>query len=171
AWQIASRVEKRMARALPVLRIDRLARVMSTRWASSVRVMRRSWRRSSSLTTMAMSDGPFELFAHDRACGEDAGQDESQEHGEPAAGREAGVEVEGMLGGRDGLADAADHYAQQLEGEQGPGDGLEPHSVGGHERIARAHRLDHGEQPLEDDLVERDGREAEHDDRAQADDH
>ena len=40
--QIASRVENRIAFALPVLRIDRLARVMPTRSASSVNVMRRA---------------------------------------------------------------------------------------------------------------------------------
>jgi hypothetical protein len=42
ASQIASSVEKRIARALPVLRIDRLASVMPTRSASSVSVIRRS---------------------------------------------------------------------------------------------------------------------------------
>src|SRR4051812_45195925 len=54
SWQIASSVEKRIARALPVFRMDRLARVMSIRSASSVRVMRRSCSRSSSLTRMAI---------------------------------------------------------------------------------------------------------------------
>ena len=37
--QMASRVEKRMARALPVFRMERLARVMSTASESSVRDM------------------------------------------------------------------------------------------------------------------------------------
>jgi hypothetical protein len=67
ALQIASRVEKRIARALPVLRIERLASVMPTRSASSVSVIRRSWSRSSSLTAIAMSHRPFEVFAHVRA--------------------------------------------------------------------------------------------------------
>ena len=40
--QIASSVEKRIARALPVLRIDRLASLISIRSASSVRVIRPS---------------------------------------------------------------------------------------------------------------------------------
>src|SRR5690242_15019147 len=48
--QIASSVEKRIARALPVFRIDRLAMLISTRAASSVSVIRRSWSSSSSLT-------------------------------------------------------------------------------------------------------------------------
>jgi hypothetical protein len=42
ASQIASSFEKRIARALPVLRIERLASVISTRSASSVSVIRRS---------------------------------------------------------------------------------------------------------------------------------
>ena len=42
ASQIASSVEKRIARALPVLRIERLASVIPTRSASSVSVIRRS---------------------------------------------------------------------------------------------------------------------------------
>jgi hypothetical protein len=54
AAQIASSVEKRIARALPVLRIERLASVMPIRSASSVSVIRRSWRRSSSLTVIAI---------------------------------------------------------------------------------------------------------------------
>src|SRR3954454_6167838 len=123
--QIASSVEKRIARALPVLRIDRLASVMSTFSASSVSVIRRSWSRSSSLTAIAMSHRPFEVFAHQSAFGEDARKDEHQDHGQPAAGRETGVEVDRMLTGRDHLADGADHQAQQLEREQQPGDRIE----------------------------------------------
>src|SRR2546421_6733236 len=94
ASQIASSVEKRIARALPVLRIDRLANVIPTRSASSVSVIRRSWSRSSSLTAIAMSHGPFEVFAHQRAFREDAGQHEGQEYGEPAVDRKAGVEMD-----------------------------------------------------------------------------
>ena len=55
ASQIASSVEKRIARAFPVLRIDRLARVIPIRSASSVSVIRRSWSRSSSLTAIAIT--------------------------------------------------------------------------------------------------------------------
>src|SRR5262245_38827970 len=96
ASQIASSVEKRIARALPVLRIDRLARVSPIRSASSVSVMRRSWRRSSSLTAIAMSDRPFEVVPHEGAFGEHPGQQEREEHGEPPADREAGIQMEGM---------------------------------------------------------------------------
>ena len=42
--------------------------------------------------------------------------------------------------------------------------------VRGDERVARANRLDDREQPLEDDVVQRDRDEAEHRDRAQAHD-
>src|SRR4249919_2168045 len=92
APQIASSVEKRIARALPVFRMDRLASVMSTRVASSVSVIRRSWSRSSSLMAMAMSHRPFEVVAHPRALDEDARQDEGQDHGQPAAGRKPRIE-------------------------------------------------------------------------------
>src|SRR5437899_1849500 len=74
ASQMASSVEKRMARALPVLRMERLASVIPTRSASSVSVIRRSWSRSSSLTAIAMSHCPFEVLSHERAFGEHSGQ-------------------------------------------------------------------------------------------------
>src|SRR5205085_3854307 len=80
APQIASSVEKRIARALPVLRIERLASVIPTRSASSVSVIRRSWSRSSSLTAIAMSDGPFEVFAHERAFRKHTGQQENENY-------------------------------------------------------------------------------------------
>src|SRR5437762_10806679 len=105
ASQIASSVEKRIARALPVLRIERLASVIPMRSASSVSVMRRSWSRSSSLTAIAMSHGPFEVFAHERAFREHAGQQEREEYGEPAADRKAGIEMERMRRSRNGLGD------------------------------------------------------------------
>src|SRR5829696_10207614 len=105
---MASSVEKRIARALPVLRIDRLASVMPMRSASSVRVIRRSWRRSSSLTAIAMSHRPCEVFAHERAFREHAGQQEREEYGEPAVDRKAGVEMERMRRCRNGLANRAD---------------------------------------------------------------
>src|SRR5207248_7518463 len=50
AVQMASSVDKRTARALPVLRTDRLASVIPILSDNSVRVMRRSWSMSSSLT-------------------------------------------------------------------------------------------------------------------------
>src|ERR687898_2296325 len=109
ASQIASSVEKRIARALPVLRIDRLARVMPIRSASSVSVIRRSWSRSSSLTAIAMSHRPFEVFAHVRAFREHAGQQEREEYGEPAVDRKAGIEIERMPRNRNGFGDRVDH--------------------------------------------------------------
>src|ERR1022692_973644 len=91
APQIASSVENRMARALPVLRIERLASVISMHSASSVRVFRRSWSSSSSLTAMATSHRPFEVFTHLCAFGEDTREDEGQDNRQPAAGRKAGI--------------------------------------------------------------------------------
>src|ERR1700716_2153821 len=93
APQIASSVEKRMARALPVLRIERLASVMSMRSASSVRVIRLSLSSSSSLMAMAMSHRPFEVLPHQRAFGEDTREDEGQDDRQPAAGRKTGIEM------------------------------------------------------------------------------
>src|SRR5678816_2900996 len=87
AWQIASSVEKRIARALPVLRMERLASVIPTRSASSVSVIRRSWSKSSSLTVIGMLHRPFEVFAHQRAGCKHAGQHERENYGEPAADR------------------------------------------------------------------------------------
>src|SRR5205085_1737601 len=84
ASQIASSVEKRIARALPVLRIERLASAIPIWSASSVSVIRRSWSRSSSLMAIAMSHYPFEVFAHGRAFREHTGQQEREEYGEPA---------------------------------------------------------------------------------------
>src|SRR5258705_2401788 len=94
ASQIASSVEKRIARALPVLRIERLASVIPTRSASSVSVIRRSWSWSSSLTAIAMSHRPFEVFAHERAFREHAGQPQRQEYAEPAIDRKPGLSMD-----------------------------------------------------------------------------
>src|SRR5262245_66517991 len=91
ASQIASSVEKRIARALPVLRMERLASDSPIRSASSVSVIRRSWSRSSSLTAIATLDGPFEVVAHRRAFREHARQQEGEEHGQPPVDRKAGV--------------------------------------------------------------------------------
>src|SRR5882724_11080516 len=108
ASQIASSVEKRIARALPVLRIERLASAIPIRSASSVSVIRRSWSKSSSLTEIAISHCPFEVFAHARAFSEHAGQQERQEYGEPAVDRKAGIEMDRVRRSRNGLADRAD---------------------------------------------------------------
>jgi hypothetical protein len=43
---------------------------------------------------IAMLHGPFEVFAHERAFGEDAGEREREEDGEPAVDREAGIEMD-----------------------------------------------------------------------------
>src|SRR4051794_119511 len=165
---MASSVEKRMARALPVLRIDRLASVMSIFSASSVRVIRRWWSSSSSLTTIAISDGPFEVFAHQSAFREHSREDEGQDHTEPAVDRKSSIEVKRKLLGRDRLADAADDGAQELKGKQRPGNRLQAIRVDRNERIASAYRLHHPEQPRENEVVERNGDEPETRDRAQA---
>jgi hypothetical protein len=46
---------------------------------------------------MGMSHRPFEVFAHARAFCEHAGQQEGEEHSEPAVDREAGVEIKKLL--------------------------------------------------------------------------
>src|SRR5438874_13053130 len=114
ASQIASSVEKRIARALPVLRIERLASAIPIRSASSVSVIRRSWSRSSSLTAIATSHRPFEVFAHARAFREPAGQEDREEYGEPAADRKTGIYVDRMRWTRNGLGDGADDNAEKL---------------------------------------------------------
>src|ERR1700730_7484023 len=149
APQIASSVENRIARALPVLRIERLASVMSMRSASSVRVIRRSWSSSSSFTAMAMSHRPFEVFTHQRALGEDARENEGQDDRQPAAGRKAGVEMKRMSGRRNGFADKTYDEAEHLLSEQKPGDRLQAVCIRRDERIAGANRLHHHHKPLE----------------------
>src|SRR5215213_821143 len=117
ASQIASSVEKRIARALPVLRMERLGSAIPIRSASSVSVIRRSWSRSSSLTAIAMSHRPFEVFTHERAFREHAGQQEREEYGEPAVDRKAGVYVERMRRSGNGFGDRADDEAENLQRE------------------------------------------------------
>src|SRR6266700_3607933 len=112
ASQIAASVEKRIARALPVLRIERLASAIPIRSASSVSVIRRSWSRSPSLTAIAMSHCPVEVFAHARAFREHAGQQERENYREPAADRKAGIEMDRMRRTRNGLGDRADDEAK-----------------------------------------------------------
>src|SRR4029453_930432 len=94
---------------------------ISIRSASSVRVIRRTWSSSSSLTAIAMSHRAFEVFAHQRALGEDAGEDERQYDRKPATGRKAGVEMKRMFRGGDGLADRSDDQAEKLQSQQRPG--------------------------------------------------
>src|SRR5262245_56487328 len=166
ASQIASSVEKRIARALPVLRIERLASVIPIRSASSVSVIRRSRSRSSSLTVIAMSHRPFEVFAHVRAFREDAGQQEGEEYGEPAADRKAGTEVERMRRRGNGFGDPTDDETENLQREQRPGNRLQTRRVRSDEWVAPANRLNDREQPLQDDMIEGNRGETEHGDRA-----
>ena len=91
-----------------------------------------------------------------RAFREHAGQQEREDHGEPAVDRKAGIEMERMRRSRNALGDGADDDAEQLQREQRPGDRLQTVRVRGDERVAAAHRLDDREQPLEDDVVQRD---------------
>src|SRR5262245_12000262 len=168
ASQIASSVEKRIARALPVLRIERLASVIPIRSASSVNVIRRSWSRSSSLTAIAISHCPFEVFTHDRAFGKDAGQQKREEYGEPATDRKAGIYVERMCWSRNRPGDRADDEAEKLQRQQRPGDPLQTVRVRGDERVAGANRLNDRAQSFEDSVVQRGRGQAYHRDRAHA---
>src|SRR3954466_16045734 len=137
ASHIASSVEKRIARALPVLRIERFASVIPTRSASSVSVIRRSWSISSSFTAMAISNRPFEVFAHVRAFRKHAGQQEREQYGEPAVDRKSGIDVDRVRRRRNRLCDRADHHAEKLQSEQRPRDRLQTERIRSHERIAR----------------------------------
>src|SRR5215216_1986501 len=91
---IAARVEKRMARARPFLRTDRLTTVIPTRSASSVKVMSCCSSSRSRWTAMwwsggsgGMSDGAFHVFAEAQAMGEDLGEEEHHKPGEQRDGR------------------------------------------------------------------------------------
>src|SRR5688500_11961899 len=136
AWQIASRVENRMARAFPVLRIERFGSASPIRSDSSVSVMRRAWRRSSSLTMIATSDGPLEVVAHAGAMLEHAGEHEQQQDGNPSRQRDAKADVERLRLRRDGGSDTAYHVVQQLGGQQGEGDLPQAARILDDERIA-----------------------------------
>ena len=57
---------------------------------------------------------------------------------------------------RERIADPADDEADDLQREQRPGDGLQPGRIRSDERIALAHRVDDRQQPLEDEVVQRD---------------
>src|SRR4029078_12442516 len=100
--------------ALPVFRIERLANVISTRSASSVSVMRLSCSMSSSFTMIGMSDHSFEIFSHERAFREHAGQHEHEDYSEPSIDGEAGMHIHAMRRSRNDFGDCADDQAQEL---------------------------------------------------------
>src|ERR1700704_3683643 len=102
---------------------------------------------------IAMLHGPFEVFAHERAFGEHAGQQEGEEDSEPAVDREAGIEMDRVRRSRNGLADRADDDAEKLQREQRPGDRLQTGRVGGDEWAALTNGPNDREQPFEDDVV------------------
>src|ERR1017187_6448004 len=89
--QIASSVEKRTARAFPVLRIDRLARVISTASDNSGSDMRRRSNISSSLTAMGMIYTVPSNSSHGRTCREHTTEHKNHEDSDPAPGREGNV--------------------------------------------------------------------------------
>ena len=64
---------------------------------------------------IAMSHRPFEVFAHERAFREHAGEQEGEEDGEPAVDRETGIEMDRVRRGRNGLADRTNDEAQAAD--------------------------------------------------------
>src|SRR5688572_1566338 len=87
AWQRASRVEKRMALALPFFRIERLAIVMPTRSASSVTLIFRLASITSMVTivaTGALSDREVIFCPEDYGALEDALQNSGCRRGHDA---------------------------------------------------------------------------------------
>src|SRR5678816_3588094 len=165
ASQIASSVEKRIARALPVLRIERLANAIPIRSASSVSVIRRSWSISSSLMAIAMSHCPFEVFAHERAFREHPGQQEREQYREPPVDRKAGIYMKWMSWTRNGFGDRADDDAENLQSKQHPGDRLQTRCVRGNERVAPSNCLNDRKQSLQDRMIEWNRDQTEHCDR------
>src|SRR5438874_12879885 len=105
---------------------------------------------------IAMLYRPYQVFAHERAFREHAGQQEREEYGEPAVDRKAGIEMDRVRRSRNGLADHADDDAEKLQREQRPGDRLQTGRVGGDERVALTNGLDDREQPFENDVVQGD---------------
>jgi hypothetical protein len=101
------------------------------------------------LIVIAILNGPFEVFAHEGAFRENARQQEREEDGKPAVGREAGIEMERVRRSRNHLADPADHKAEKLQREERPGDRLQTGGVGGDERVALANGPNDREQPFE----------------------
>ncbi len=72
--QVAGLTAERLAECLESreARIERFESVMPIRSASSVRVIRREGRRSSSLTLVGIVNRPFQFAAHPGALDEDA---------------------------------------------------------------------------------------------------
>ncbi len=62
--QIFDKVEKRIARAFPVFRIDKFAKVMPIFCASSVMEILRSTKRRSRLTLIGKIEHPILLIGH-----------------------------------------------------------------------------------------------------------
>src|SRR4026208_1554200 len=96
---------------------------------------------SSSLTAIAMSHHPFEIFAHHRALREHAGQQEREKYGEPAVDRKARIYVDRMLGSRNSLYDRADAQTEELQRKQHPGDRLQTVRIYVDEPVNPANRL------------------------------
>src|SRR5689334_21564810 len=84
---MASSVENRIARALPVFRTDRFGKVMPIFSDSSVRVMRRAYSTSSSFTLIGMSDRSLEILPHLRPVLEHPREYEEQQDREPPGER------------------------------------------------------------------------------------
>src|SRR4029453_11620451 len=120
---------------------------------------------------IAMSHRAFEVFAHQRALGEDAGEDERQYDRKPATGRKAGVEMKRMFRGGDGLADRSDDQAEKLQSQQRPGYRMETVGIGGDKWVALSHGLHDPQQPPEDGIVEGDRGEPEGRNGAKPHDH
>ncbi|PAV67321.1 hypothetical protein WR25_20366 [Diploscapter pachys] len=124
--QIASSVEKRIALALPVLRMERLARVMSTRSLSSI-------------------------VAHRRAPFEHLRQDERDQHREPAG--EARLPV-GIVDVQHIGRHAREAIAKvgELDHQQHPPDRPHPRGIGAREGIVLLDRAQDRPQRLEQPL-------------------
>src|SRR5262249_18596464 len=152
--QIASRVENRIAFALPVLRIDRLARVMPTRSASSVNVMRRAWSSSSRFTTIAMLDRPCEFGAHVTAAPEDLRKHEDQEHGEQPGHRDVDRIVDFLAHGPgcEQVNHRLDQRTDHVDAEEEPGDADKLGGIRLDEWIADTGAVDHAPQSAENEM-------------------
>src|SRR5690349_19222350 len=135
----ASSVEKRMAFALFVLRIDRLTMVTSTRSASSVRVMLRSSNTRSRLTRMPIaSDRERLLFVEPRAGAEDFGNHEDEQAEDDGPHIWLREDVERHAGNRQRRARVDvlgpdDDRARDLGADHGEADEAYARGVGGDE--------------------------------------
>src|SRR5215218_6576366 len=150
--QRAERVEKRTARALPVLRIDRLAMVTPTRSASSVSDIRRSSRTRSRWTRMAMLrvlDRQLGFAAKAGALAEDLGQHENDENGEPGGQAEhLTVDIDA---GQDPGGRAPEQVAAEFQRGQHQPDEAQAADVVGVEGIAGGERHEDAPQPADND--------------------